>query len=86
MTGVQLNRMCGSGQQAIHFAAQSIASGDQELVIAAGIEMMSVVPMGADAEKEIFTTGTQFYVLIYYGRQGYVGYVPIQVGAPRIFC
>jgi acetyl-CoA acetyltransferase family protein len=55
--GVQLNRMCGSGQQAIHFGAQAIAAGDMDLVIAAGIEMMSVVPMGADAEKEIFTTG-----------------------------
>jgi len=46
--GVQLNRMCGSSQQAVHFASQAIASGDMELVIAGGIEMMSRVPMGSD--------------------------------------
>jgi acetyl-CoA acetyltransferase family protein len=45
---VTLNRMCGSGQQAIHFAAQEILSGDMEVVIAGGIEMMSRVPLGAD--------------------------------------
>jgi acetyl-CoA acyltransferase len=47
--GVQLNRMCGSSQQAVHFAAQAIASGDQECVIACGVEMMGVVPMGSDS-------------------------------------
>jgi acetyl-CoA acyltransferase len=46
--GVQLNRMCGSSQQAVHFASQAIASGDMDLVIASGIEMMSRVPMGSD--------------------------------------
>ena len=45
---VQLNRMCGSSQQAVHFASQAIASGDMDLVIASGIEMMSRVPMGSD--------------------------------------
>ena len=39
--GVSLNRMCGSSQQAIHFAAQSILSGDMDIVIAGGTEMMS---------------------------------------------
>ncbi len=38
--GVQLNRMCGSAQQAIHFAAQAIASGDQDLVVACGVEVL----------------------------------------------
>lgn len=46
--GVQLNRMCGSSQQAVHFASQAIASGDMDLVIASGVEMMSRVPMGSD--------------------------------------
>jgi acetyl-CoA acetyltransferase family protein len=46
--GVQLNRMCGSSQQAVHFASQAIASGDMDLVIASGIEMMSRIPMGSD--------------------------------------
>ena len=47
--GVQLNRFCGSGQQAIHFAAQAIASGDMDLVIASGVEVMSRVPIGSDS-------------------------------------
>ncbi|MBM7553615.1 thiolase family protein [Thalassobacillus pellis] len=43
--GVTLDRQCGSSQQAIHFAAQAIASGDMETVIACGVENMSRVPM-----------------------------------------
>jgi acetyl-CoA acyltransferase len=45
---VQLNRMCGSSQQAVHFAAQAILAGDMDLVIAGGIEMMSHQPLGSD--------------------------------------
>ena len=48
--GLQINRFCGSGQQAIHMAAQEIASGDMDIVIACGVEMMSRVPMGSDWE------------------------------------
>lgn len=46
--GVQINRMCGSSQQAVHFAAQAIIAGDMDLVVAGGIEMMSHQPLGAD--------------------------------------
>jgi acetyl-CoA acyltransferase len=49
---VTLNRMCGSSQQAIHFAAQAILSGDMDVVIAGGIEVMSRVPIGADWPRE----------------------------------
>jgi acetyl-CoA acetyltransferase family protein len=45
---VSLNRMCGSGQQAIHFAAQAILAGDMDVVVAGGIEHMTRVPMGSD--------------------------------------
>jgi acetyl-CoA acyltransferase len=45
---VTLNRMCGSGQQAIHFAAQAILSGDMDIVLAGGSEMMSHQPLGSD--------------------------------------
>jgi acetyl-CoA acetyltransferase family protein len=45
---LQLNRFCGSGQQAIHFAAQAIAAGDIEMSIGCGVESMSRVPMGSD--------------------------------------
>ncbi len=49
---VTLSRMCGSGQQAIHFAAQVILAGDMDLVIAGGTEMMSHQSLGADYPKE----------------------------------
>ena len=45
--GVTIDRQCGSSQQAIHFAAQAVLSGTQDLVVAAGVESMSVVPMGS---------------------------------------
>jgi len=45
--GVTVDRQCGSSQQAAHFAAQAVLSGTQDLVIAAGVESMSVVPMGS---------------------------------------
>ena len=47
-----LNRMCGSSQQAIHFAAQAILAGDMDLVIAGGTEIMSHQPIGADYPAE----------------------------------
>lgn len=46
--GVTLNRFCGSGQQAVNFAAMAVKSGAQDLVVAGGVESMSRVPMGAD--------------------------------------
>jgi acetyl-CoA C-acetyltransferase len=46
---VTLDRQCGSSQQAIHFAAQAVMSGTQDMVIAAGVESMSRVPMGSPA-------------------------------------
>ena len=49
---VTLSRMCGSSQQAIHFAAQAILAGDMNLVIAGGTEMMSHQPLGTDYPKE----------------------------------
>jgi acetyl-CoA C-acetyltransferase len=45
---VTIDRQCGSSQQALHFAAQAIMSGEQNIVIAAGAEGMTRVPMGSD--------------------------------------
>jgi acetyl-CoA C-acetyltransferase len=45
--GVTIDRQCGSSQQAVHFAAQGVLSGTQDIVIAAGVESMSMVPMGS---------------------------------------
>ncbi|HEY4844813.1 MAG TPA: thiolase family protein [Candidatus Dormibacteraeota bacterium] len=47
--GTTINRFCGSGQQAVNFAAQGVLSGAQDVVIGAGVENMSRVPMGSDA-------------------------------------
>ena len=52
--GVQINRMCGSSQQAVHFAAQAIAAGDMDIVIAGGVEHMTRVRMGSDWPPEGF--------------------------------
>ena len=43
---VTIDRQCGSSQQSIHFAAQAVMSGTQDMVIAAGVESMTRVPMG----------------------------------------
>jgi acetyl-CoA C-acetyltransferase len=43
---VTIDRQCGSSQQALHFAAQAVMSGAQDVVIAAGVESMTRVPMG----------------------------------------
>ncbi len=44
---VSIDRQCGSSQQALHFAAQAVLSGTQDVVIAAGVESMTRVPMGS---------------------------------------
>ena len=57
--GVSLNRMCGSSQQAVHFAAQAVAAGDMNYVVASGVESMTRVPMFLDVSL---------------GREGVVGF------------
>ena len=45
--GVTIDRQCGSSQQAVHFAAQAVMSGTQDVVIAGGVQTMSKIPIGA---------------------------------------
>src|SRR6185295_17976835 len=47
--GTSVDRQCGSSQQALQFAAQAVMSGTQDIVIAAGVESMTRVPMGLSA-------------------------------------
>ena len=47
---VTIDRQCGSSQQAVHFAAQGVMAGAYDVVIAAGVESMSRVPMGASMQ------------------------------------
>lgn len=47
--GVTIDRQCGSSQQSVHFAAQGVMAGAYDVVVAAGVESMSRVPMGSSA-------------------------------------
>jgi acetyl-CoA acyltransferase len=66
--GTTINRFCGSGQQAVNFAAQGVLSGAQDVVIGAGVENMSRVPMGSDAfgpgEGAVSPKLTELYEII----------------------
>ena len=45
--GTTIDRQCGSSQQAVHFAAQAVMSGTQELVVAGGVQSMNQIPLSA---------------------------------------
>src|SRR5947199_7003871 len=45
--GTTIDRQCGSSQQALHFAAQGVMSGTQDVVIAGGVQNMSKIPIGS---------------------------------------
>ena len=47
VTGVTVDRQCGSSQQAVHFAAAGLVAGQYDVVVAGGVESMSRVPMGS---------------------------------------
>lgn len=47
--GTTVDRQCGSSQQAVHFAAQAVMAGVQDLVVAGGVEVMSLVPISSPA-------------------------------------
>lgn len=59
--GTSVDRQCGSSQQALHFAAQAVMSGTMDVVIAAGVESMTRVPMGLPANLPL-KNGFGFYV------------------------
>ncbi|MFC7442905.1 thiolase family protein [Laceyella putida] len=56
---VQINRMCGSGQQALHFAAQAIQAGTMDIALAAGVESMTRVPIGSDGNEQTIPAALQ---------------------------
>ena len=66
--GVQINRFCASGLEAVNMAAQKVRSGFEDLVIAGGVESMSRVPMGTDGGA-LFTDPATSYDL-YIAPQG----------------
>ncbi|MCU1696708.1 MAG: fadA 3 [Mycobacterium sp.] len=58
--GVQLNRFCASGLEAVNVAAQKVRSGFEDLVIAGGVESMSRVPMGSDGGAVTMDPATSY--------------------------
>ncbi|MCB5934542.1 thiolase family protein [Caldibacillus thermoamylovorans] len=66
--GTTIDRQCGSSQQAVHFAAQAIISGDMDVVIAGGVESMSRVPMFSNMQGVTYSeTLTSRYEMINQG-------------------
>ncbi len=60
VAGVQLNRFCASGLEAVNIAAQKVASGWEDLVLCGGVESMSRVPMGSDGGAWAMDPETNF--------------------------
>ena len=60
VAGVQLNRFCASGLEAVNIAAQKVASGWEDLVFAGGVESMSRLPMGTDGGAWAMDPETNF--------------------------
>ncbi|KSZ56691.1 acetyl-CoA acetyltransferase [Rhodococcus pyridinivorans KG-16] len=58
--GVQINRFCASGLEAVNMAAQKVRSGWDELVLAGGVESMSRVPMGSDGGAWMLDPATNY--------------------------
>lgn len=77
VVGTSVDRQCGSSQQAAHFAAQGVMAGAYDLVIAAGVESMTRVPMGAS----ISTGGMPFGPKM---TERYPGLVPQGISAELI--
>lgn len=74
VAGVQLDRFCASGLEAVNIAAQKIASGWEDLVVAGGVECMSRVPMGSNGGAMAGDAGFQLKT----------GFVPQGIGADVI--
>jgi acetyl-CoA C-acetyltransferase len=73
-SGVQINRFCASGLEAVNMAAQKVRSGWEDLVVAGGVESMSRVPIGSDGGAWAMDPETSFAT----------GFVPQGVGADLI--
>jgi acetyl-CoA C-acetyltransferase len=74
VAGVQLNRFCASGLEAVNTAAQKVRSGMEDLVLAGGVESMSRVPMGSDGGAWAMDPDTSYET----------GFVPQGIGADLI--
>ena len=82
MPGTTVDRQCGSSQQAAHFAAQGVIAGAYDVVVAAGVEVMTRVPMGASMADGKFGYPFGPKVGARYAEQG--GLVPQGISAELI--
>jgi len=67
VAGTTVNRLCGSGQQAVVFAAQEVATGVADVVIAGGVESMTREPIGSDVDKPLNPKLLQMYEIVWQG-------------------
>ncbi len=74
VAGVQINRFCASGLEAVNMAAMKVASGWEDLIVAGGVESLSRIPMGSDGGAWALDPATNFQT----------GFVPQGVGADLI--
>ena len=79
VAGVQLNRFCASGLEAVNIAAQKVASGWEDLVFAGGVESMSRVPMGSDGGD-----GARRFLVDHAGEPEHAGNCRSTIGFPHI--
>eukprot|EP00755_Sulcionema_specki_P009910 Sspe_Gene.6565::Locus_2214_Transcript_1_1_Confidence_1.000_Length_1306::g.6565::m.6565/K00626/E2.3.1.9, atoB; acetyl-CoA C-acetyltransferase len=84
--GTTVDRQCGSSQQALHFAAQAVMSGTQDVVIAGGVEVMSLVPIGSNIADGVKSgKGNPFASKGFQGNYGKGGFVmPSQFGGAEL--
>ncbi|HLI24617.1 MAG TPA: thiolase family protein, partial [Acidimicrobiales bacterium] len=80
--GTTIDRQCGSSQQAVHFAAQGVMAGAYDVAVAAGVEVMSLVPMGASAM--VAGIGVPFGPTVAARYAGVGGLVPQGISAEMI--
>jgi len=67
VAGTTVNRLCGSGQQAVNFAAQEVLAGAADVVIAGGVESMTREPMGSDIDKPLNPKLLSAYEIVWQG-------------------
>ncbi len=76
-----VDRQCGSSQQALHFAAQGVMAGQYDVAVAAGVEVMSLVPMGASVGQGV---GFPFGPTVSHRYEAVGGLVPQGISAEMI--
>jgi acetyl-CoA acetyltransferase family protein len=67
VAGTSVNRLCGSGQQAVNFAAQEVLAGVTDVAVAGGVESMTREPMGSDVDKPLNPKMMEAHEIVWQG-------------------